>query len=61
MKYIMIEVEKACFTDEVNKRVKKGMRPIWETFRQYVSMNDEHASVILEDPEGQTTLVKKKK
>ena len=69
MKYAMIDEDRTGFIDELNKLAKKGMRPVWETYRQYPQKtfnngdlrNSEQCSLILEDPEGQTTLVKKKK
>jgi hypothetical protein len=69
MKYTMIDEDRTDFIDELNKLAKKGLRPIWETYRQYPQREysngevrtNEQCSLILEDPEGQTTLRKPKR
>ena len=61
MKYGMVESERDSFVYELNKIVKKGCKPVWESYKQFRDGQTEVCTVLYEDPEGQTTLTKKKK
>ncbi len=61
MKYAMVETAREDFVDELNKTVAKGCKPVWETYKQYINDGSEICSVIVEDPEGQTKLVRDRK
>ena len=61
MRYDMVEEAESIFLTELNKAAAKGCKPIWETYRTYPGGDYESiCKIIVEDPEGQTTLNTKK-